>query len=104
MINARLAIGKDYARKRMHMDEFLFTWKDPIGNEQSRIEIEEDFEPDFVVYLTKNTTECKWSKLVTIVGENEVVEFRVVKSTLSAGFINNDKQKRFALEWIIRPQ
>ena len=57
MINARLAIGKDYARKRMQMDEFLFTWKDPVGIEQSRIENEEDFEEDFVVYLTKNTTE-----------------------------------------------
>ena len=27
MINARLAIGKVYAGKRMHMDVFLFTWK-----------------------------------------------------------------------------
>ena len=85
-------------QKKMHMDEFLFTWKDPVGNEQSRIEIEEDFEHDFVVYLTKNKTECNWSKLVTIVEENEVVEFRGLKSTLMAGFINTDKQKRFALE------
>ena len=103
MINVRLAIGKVYARKRMHMDEFLFTWKDPVGNEQSRIEIEEDCEHDFVVYLTRNTTVCKWSKLVTIVEENEVVEFRGLKSTLLAGFINTDKQKRFALEMDISP-
>ena len=82
----------------MHVDEILFTWKVPVGNEQSRIEIEEDFEHDFVVYLTKNETDCKWSKLVTIVEEKEVVEFRGLKSTLLAGFINTDKQKQFALE------
>ena len=52
MINARLAIGNVYARKRMHMDEFLFTWKDPVGNEQSRIEIEVDSEHDFVLWFT----------------------------------------------------
>ena len=84
-INARLAIGNVYASKRMDLDEFPFTWKDPfgnehsrtdivkvfedpsvIGNEHSRIDIVKDFELDFVVYLTKNTTKCKWSKLITI--------------------------------------
>ena len=74
----------------MHMDEFLFTWKDPFGNEQSRVDIVEDFEHDFVVHLTKHTTECKWSKLHTIVEENEVVEFRGLKNSLVAGFITTD--------------
>ena len=53
-----------------------------------------DFGHDFVVYL-KN---YNWSKLVTIVKENEVVKFCKLKSTLLAGFINTDNQKRFALE------
>ena len=53
MINARLAISNVYASKRMNMDEFLFTWKDPFGNKQSRTDIVEVFEHDFVVYLTK---------------------------------------------------
>ena len=63
------------------MNEFLFTWKDPFGNELSRSFILENFEHDFVVCLTKITTECKWSKLVTKVEENEVVGFRGLRST-----------------------
>ena len=76
----------------MHMNEFLFTWKDPFGNELSRSFILENFEHDFVVCLTKITTECKWSKLVTKVEENEVVGFRGLRSTSLAGFYNTDKQ------------
>ena len=34
-----------------------------------------DFEDDFVVYLTKKTTKCKWSKLITILEDNEESNF-----------------------------
>ena len=38
IINARLAIGKVYASKRMRMDEFLFIWKNFFGNSVMNIQ------------------------------------------------------------------
>ena len=71
--------------------------KDFLGKEHSRVNIVENFEHDFVVYLTKNITKGVWSKLGTILEENEVVEFHGLKSTFLAGFNKTDKQKGFAL-------
>ena len=98
MINARLALDNFTLVKECRWTSLYSLEKTPsVMVKHSRVHIVEDIEHDFVVYPTKSTTECKRSILVTIVEENELVEFRGLKSTLLTGFISH-------LKWIFRPR
>ena len=99
LINGWLTIGKLYAIKEMPAEDFFFTWQDLFGFYPSSSNLLNDLEHDFVVYLTRNTTNFVWWKIVTNRDDNEARKFQAAKSSLLTGFVRSKRDKRFAV-WI----
>ena len=68
-----------------------------LGMFHSRFSFLNDIEHDFVVYLTWNTTNCVWSKIVTR-DKNETIKIQRAESSLLTDFVSSKRDKRFEVE------
>ena len=98
MINGRLTIGNIITERQQKGSEF-FEWLDPLGNQQTRKNVTNDFEQDFVDYLWDGTSSCDWLTLVPFSEPEEVHILKGQKQSLLTGFVNSAGHREFALEF-----
>ena len=82
---------------------FFFFWQDFFGKYHSRSNLLNDLEHDFVVYLTRNTTNCVWLETGIILDDNEGKLFQRAKSFSLTTFFTSKGHKRFAVETDKKP-
>ena len=97
LINGRLTVDKLYATKKRHVELFLQP-AGPFWNHRSRSNLLKDCKQISVLYLNRISTNCVWSKHVTVTDKNEAIRFRVAKSSFLIGFGCSKRNKSLAVE------